>query len=67
LHPCKHVIWLAQSLAADWRWLPNREDSPWYPKLHIFRQKVLGDWDEVLQRMAVEIERLVLEARSDRR
>lgn len=32
----------------DWRWLLDREDSPWYPSLRLFRQTVDGDWTDVL-------------------
>jgi hypothetical protein len=45
-------VWLAQMFSSDWRWLLEREDSPWYPSLRLFRQKSLGDWDDVFQRMA---------------
>ena len=41
---------------ADWRWLTDREDSPWYPTMRLFRQKTWGDWDEVFERMARELE-----------
>ena len=48
-------IWVAIPVAADWRWLTDREDSPWYPTMRLFRQKRWGDWDEVFARMAVEL------------
>jgi hypothetical protein len=35
-----------------WRWLSGRTDSPWYPKLRIFRQKCLGEWGPVVTRVA---------------
>ena len=35
-----------------WRWLSGRTDSPWYPKLRIFRQKRLGEWGPVVARVA---------------
>jgi ADP-heptose:LPS heptosyltransferase len=44
--------WVALPFAAEWRWLADREDSPWYPTLRLFRQQTAGDWDEVFQRMA---------------
>jgi len=44
--------WLALSLSPDWRWLLDREDSPWYPSMRLFRQKNLGDWDDVFERIA---------------
>src|SRR5262249_13258499 len=52
-------VWLALSKVADWRWLVGREDTPWYPTMQLFRQRQLGDWDEVFVRMAAELRRLV--------
>jgi ADP-heptose:LPS heptosyltransferase len=40
--------WVLLSFNADWRWFLDREDSPWYPKTRLFRQKRLGDWAGVL-------------------
>lgn len=45
-------VWLALSTVGEWRWMVEREDSPWYPTMRIFRQTELGDWDGVFQRMA---------------
>ncbi len=44
-------IWTALSAVPDWRWLMEREDSPWYPTMRLFRQTQLGDWSEVVTRM----------------
>jgi tetratricopeptide (TPR) repeat protein len=52
--------WVATSAAPDWRWLSEREDSPWYPTFRLFRQTRLGDWDAVLERLAAELRRLVV-------
>ncbi len=52
-------VWLALSLPGDWRWFVDREDSPWYPTLRVFRQETLGDWDDVFRRMADELGRIV--------
>jgi hypothetical protein len=49
--------WLAIPTAADWRWLREREDSPWYPSLRLFRQRQWGDWDELFGRMASTLQR----------
>jgi len=35
----------------DWRWLLNRDDSPWYPSARLFRQPTLGDWDSVTDKI----------------
>ncbi|HLJ63300.1 MAG TPA: tetratricopeptide repeat protein, partial [Stellaceae bacterium] len=37
---------------ADWRWLRERDDSPWYPSLTLFRQERVGDWAPVIERVA---------------
>ena len=44
--------------AADWRWLLDREDTPWYPNTRLFRQQTAGDWAEVLGRVANDLQRL---------
>jgi ADP-heptose:LPS heptosyltransferase len=41
-------VWILIPKAADWRWLLERTDSPWYPSVRLFRQRVPGAWDEVL-------------------
>ena len=48
--------WVALDSAADWRWLAQREDSPWYPTMRLFRQTRLGEWDGVFQRMAAQLQ-----------
>ncbi len=44
--------WLALKSVPEWRWLLEREDSPWYPSLRLFRQRRAGDWRDVFNRMA---------------
>jgi tetratricopeptide (TPR) repeat protein/ADP-heptose:LPS heptosyltransferase len=45
-------VWVVLSAASDWRWLKVREDCPWYPTMRLLRQKELGDWPELFQRVA---------------
>ena len=45
-------VWTLLPYAADWRWLLDREDSPWYPTMRLFRQPALGDWESVIARVA---------------
>ena len=45
-------VWLALSTVGEWRWMTDREDSPWYPTMRIFRQSRYGEWGPVFQRMA---------------
>jgi tetratricopeptide (TPR) repeat protein len=41
-------VWLMLTFAADWRWLKDRQDSPWYPTMRLFRQSTPGDWQAVI-------------------
>jgi len=52
-------VWVALTLVPEWRWLLEREDSPWYPTMRLFRQTTLGDWQPVFERMATELRTLV--------
>jgi hypothetical protein len=52
-------VWILLQRAADFRWLRQREDSPWYPTARLFRQETDGDWDTVLARVAGALRQLV--------
>ncbi|MCZ8143164.1 MAG: tetratricopeptide repeat protein [Acetobacteraceae bacterium] len=43
--------WVMLPFAPDFRWLLDREDSPWYPSMRLFRQSRAGNWDGVLARI----------------
>jgi tetratricopeptide (TPR) repeat protein len=51
--------WLLNRYETEWRWLLEREDSPWYSSLRIFRQPIAKDWDSVITRVADELRLLV--------
>ena len=42
------AVWVLLPYAADWRWLLDRDDSPWYPTARLFRQRRAGDWSDVI-------------------
>jgi tetratricopeptide (TPR) repeat protein len=52
-------VWVALQKVPDWRWLLDRPDSPWYPTLRLFRQSEPGNWGEVFERMAQELQKLL--------
>ncbi len=45
-------VWGLLPYAPDWRWLLEREDTPWYPTMRLFRQPTPGDWESVVARLA---------------
>jgi len=48
-------LWLLLPYLSDWRWLLERNDSPWYPGARLFRQLKPGDWDDVFGRVQMEL------------
>jgi hypothetical protein len=48
--------WVMVEQIPDWRWLLDREDSPWYPTMRLFRQRIVGNWSEVIDRVKGELE-----------
>jgi hypothetical protein len=51
-------VWLLLHADADWRWMKEREDSPWYPTMRLFRQSHDGVWQPVLERVAASLRAL---------
>ncbi|HSD40417.1 MAG TPA: hypothetical protein VLD36_00980 [Burkholderiales bacterium] len=48
-------VWVMLPLAPDWRWLLGRGDSASYPTMRLYRQRRLGAWDEVIERVAGDL------------
>jgi tetratricopeptide (TPR) repeat protein len=48
-------IFILLPFSPDWRWLLEREDSPWYPTARLFRQPKIGDWESVIERVRREL------------
>jgi tetratricopeptide (TPR) repeat protein len=47
--------WLLLPFAADWRWLRDREDSPWYPTIRLFRQDKSRSWAPVIEQLCKQV------------
>jgi len=50
-------VWTLLPRSPDWRWLLEREDTPWYPTMRLFRQARIGDWTDVVARIAEALAR----------
>ncbi|MBL8489197.1 MAG: tetratricopeptide repeat protein, partial [Rhodocyclaceae bacterium] len=48
-------VWNLSRFDACWRWLMDREDSPWYPTMRLLRQPAYGDWPSVIARAAADL------------
>jgi hypothetical protein len=53
------TAWILIPYESDWRWMLNRQDSPWYPTIELFRQKKYDNWDGVFQRVAEQLKVLI--------
>jgi hypothetical protein len=50
--------WILLQKDADWRWMKNRNDSPWYPTMRPFRQRRAGDWEPVIAEIGLQLRKL---------
>ena len=51
-------VWIMLQHNADWRWLLERDDSPWYPTARLFRQRRAGDWESVVADVAAALAKI---------
>jgi hypothetical protein len=49
-------VWALLKADADWRWMDDRSDTPWYPTMQLFRQSQPGDWRSVIEQVKGELE-----------
>ncbi|MEM9513188.1 MAG: glycosyltransferase family 9 protein, partial [Cyanobacteria bacterium P01_E01_bin.48] len=48
-------VWIALGYNPDWRWLLERDDSPWYPTARLYRQPQPRDWASAFERIARDL------------
>jgi ADP-heptose:LPS heptosyltransferase len=48
-------VWILLPYSPDWRWLLDRDDSPWYPSVRLFRQQQIGNWAGVIDQVKNEL------------
>jgi Flp pilus assembly protein TadD len=56
-------VWVLLPAPPDWRWLTNREDSPWYPTVRLFRQQEREGWNPLIPRVAAALAQFRRQAR----
>ena len=59
--------WILLPYAPDWRWLLDRDDSPWYPSVRLFRQTETREYGSVIGRVRAELEAAVARRSVNRR
>jgi len=52
------ATWVLLAFCPDWRWLLERDDSPWYPSVKLYRQPSIGDWGSVLENVSADLEKI---------
>jgi tetratricopeptide (TPR) repeat protein len=52
-------VWVALKFDAEWRWMTDRTDSPWYPTMRLFRQSRRGVWRDVFEDMAQKLKAML--------
>jgi ADP-heptose:LPS heptosyltransferase len=51
-------VWILLPHLSDWRWMQETETTPWYPTARLFRQRIPGDWTEVIDRVIKQLSEL---------
>jgi tetratricopeptide (TPR) repeat protein len=52
-------VWILLATLPDWRWMRDRDDSPWYPSARLYRQRKNGDWGSVISNVQADLAQLV--------
>ncbi|HIM12542.1 TPA: tetratricopeptide repeat protein [Candidatus Poribacteria bacterium] len=54
-------VWTLLPYIPDWRWMLEREDTPWYPSMRLFRQNETGDWSGIFAQVRLELEQYMVD------
>ncbi len=52
-------VWILNRFDTCWRWMLDRTDTPWYSTARLYRQEQIGDWEGVIDRVRMDLARLV--------
>jgi hypothetical protein len=48
-------VWMLNRFDTCWRWLLERNDTPWYPTMRLYRQSTRGDWEAVVREIRADL------------
>ena len=52
-------VWVLTPYNPDWRWMLERNNSPWYSTVRLFRQQKIGDWNGVINEISTKLQMMV--------
>ena len=52
-------VWTLLPYTPDWHWMLNREDTPWYPSMKLFRRAHMNNWSNVFQQVSLELNQYI--------
>ena len=52
-------VWVPLKKIPEWRWMLDRNDSPWYPNMRLYRQKERDNWEEVFEIIKKDLRTLI--------
>lgn len=52
-------VWILLPFNPDWRWLLNRNNSPWYPSAKLYRQELTEEWEKVIERVKLDLTKTI--------
>jgi len=56
-------VWMFLPYAPDCRWYFKRTDTPWYPTMKLYRQSKPGNWDTIIKKITVDLEKKIKKSR----
>lgn len=51
--------WIMLKVGHDWRWFDQREDSPWYASVNLYRQQQVGEWMNIIKLIQMDLKKMV--------
>lgn len=59
-------VWGLLKFSPHWPWLLERDDTPWYPSMRLFRQDQIGNWEGLMERISALLHQVMLDVREEK-